>query len=139
MARVSGLSRPTVYAGVRELDDPPDPGGRIRRPGGGPKRLTERDPGLLQALDELVDPDTRGDPESPCGGRANRPASSPTPLPGKGSRSPTTPSGGCSSSSAYTLQRTLKTEEGAQHPDRERSSGMPTSRPGSISPPASRS
>ena len=65
MARVSGLSRPTVYAGVRELDEPPDPRGRIRRPGGGPGRLVERQPGLLQALDELVDPDTRGDPESP--------------------------------------------------------------------------
>jgi hypothetical protein len=65
MARLSGLSRPTVYAGVRELGDPPDLRGRVRRPGGGPKRLVERDPGLLQALEELVDPDTRGDPESP--------------------------------------------------------------------------
>jgi hypothetical protein len=36
MARISGLSRPTVYAGVRELDDRPNPGGRIRRPGVGP-------------------------------------------------------------------------------------------------------
>jgi hypothetical protein len=65
MARISGLSRPTVYAGVRELEEPPNPGGRIRRPGGGPKRLAERQPGLLAALDQLVDPDTRGDPESP--------------------------------------------------------------------------
>jgi hypothetical protein len=65
MARISGLSRPTVYTGVRELDDPPDPRGRIRRPGGGPRRLAEWDPGLLAALDELVDPDTRGDPTSP--------------------------------------------------------------------------
>src|SRR4030095_13856051 len=65
MARLTGLSRPTVYAGVRELDDPPDPRGRIRRPGGGPKRLVERQPGLLAALDELPAPDPRGDPESP--------------------------------------------------------------------------
>jgi hypothetical protein len=65
MARINGLSRPTVYAGVQELDAPPDPRGRIRRPGGGPRWLVERDPGLLQALDELVDPDTGGDPESP--------------------------------------------------------------------------
>ena len=50
MARISGLSRPTVYAGVRELDDPPDPRGRIRRPGGGPKRLVERQPGLLRVF-----------------------------------------------------------------------------------------
>jgi hypothetical protein len=72
MARLSGLSRPTVYAGVRELDDRPDPRGRVRRPGGGPKRLTERDPGLLKALEELVDPDTRGDPQSPLVGPASR-------------------------------------------------------------------
>jgi Rhodopirellula transposase DDE domain len=65
MARISGLSRPTVDAGVRELDAPPDPRGRIRRRGGGPRRLVERDPGLLRALDELVDPSTRGDPKSP--------------------------------------------------------------------------
>ena len=65
MARISGLSRPTVYAGMRELEDPPDPGGRIRRPGGGPKRRTMTDRGLLAALDALVEPDTRGDPESP--------------------------------------------------------------------------
>jgi hypothetical protein len=41
--------RPAVYAGVRELDAPPDPNGRIRRPGGGPKRLADTDPGLIQA------------------------------------------------------------------------------------------
>jgi Rhodopirellula transposase DDE domain len=37
----------------------------VRRPGGGPKRLTKRQPSLPSALDALVDPDTRGDPESP--------------------------------------------------------------------------
>jgi len=61
MARLSGMSRPTVYAGVRELEEPPDPHGRIRRPGGGPKRLRDTDPGLVEALKGLVDPDTRGD------------------------------------------------------------------------------
>ena len=50
---------------MRELDEPPDPYGRIRRPGGGPKRLRDTDPGLVEALDRLVDPDTRGDPASP--------------------------------------------------------------------------
>jgi Rhodopirellula transposase DDE domain len=43
----------------------PTPTGRTRREGGGPKPRVERQPGLLQALDRLVDPDTRGDPESP--------------------------------------------------------------------------
>lgn len=65
MARISGLSRPTVYAGVRELDAPPRPARPHSPPGRRARRLAERDPGLLQVLDELVDPDTRGDPESP--------------------------------------------------------------------------
>jgi hypothetical protein len=63
MARLTGLSRPTVSTGVRELADAPDPRGRVRRPGGGPKRLVERDPGLLEALEELVDPTPAETPE----------------------------------------------------------------------------
>ena len=51
MARISAMARPTVYAGMRELDAPPDLHGRIRRPGGGPKRLADIDPGLLEALE----------------------------------------------------------------------------------------
>jgi hypothetical protein len=50
--------------GAAELDQPADPRGRIRQHQG-PTRLRERDPGLLLALNRLVDPDTRGDPESP--------------------------------------------------------------------------
>jgi hypothetical protein len=43
IARLTGLSRPTVYTGVRELDDSPDPRGRVRRPGGGPSKLLASD------------------------------------------------------------------------------------------------
>jgi hypothetical protein len=90
MARISGLSRPTVYAGVRELDMSPEPRGRIRRPGGGPRRLTERNPGLLQALDALV---------------------------AQGFQVSDDTVGRLLKQQRYTLQRTQKTEEGAQHPD----------------------
>lgn len=44
---------------------PPDPTGRTRAPGGGPEPQTVTDPGLLDALDALVEPNTRGDPCSP--------------------------------------------------------------------------
>jgi hypothetical protein len=64
VARLAEASRPTVRRGAAELDRPADPRGRIRQHNG-PKRLRERDPGLIVALDRLVDPDTRGDPESP--------------------------------------------------------------------------
>jgi hypothetical protein len=119
MARLTGLSRPTVYAGVRELDDPPDPRGRIRRPGGGPKRLVERDPGLLGALEELVDPDTRGDPESPLRWTCKSTRQLADALSAQGFQVSDDTVGRLLKRQGYTLQRTLKTEEGAQDPDRD--------------------
>jgi hypothetical protein len=95
MARLSGLSRPTVYAGVRELDERPDPGGRVRRRGGGPKRRTTADPGLLVALDALVDPDTRGDPDSPLRWTCKSTRELAEALTAQGHPSAMTPSGGC--------------------------------------------
>jgi hypothetical protein len=65
-----GMSPNTIRRGLAELlDRQAHPGApvdlRIRRPGGGRKALTENDPDLLDALEHLVDPVTRGDPESP--------------------------------------------------------------------------
>jgi hypothetical protein len=63
VARASGLSRKTVSAGAAELEAGEDPlGERVRREGGGRKPLAETDPGLAEALDGLVEPETRGDP-----------------------------------------------------------------------------
>src|SRR5215470_6558359 len=63
VARASGISRKTVSAGATELEGGEDPlEGRIRREGGGRKTLAETDPGLAEALDGLVEPETRGDP-----------------------------------------------------------------------------
>jgi Rhodopirellula transposase DDE domain len=119
MARLSGLSRPTVYTGARELDEPPDPGGRIRRRGGGPKRRTTTDPGLLAALDALVEPDTRGDPESPLRWTCKSTAQLAGALTAAGHPVSDDTVGRLLKQQGYTLQRTHKTEEGAQHPDRD--------------------
>lgn len=62
---ITGLARSTIRRGLDELDDPPPPEGRVRRAGGGPRPLTERDPTLLADLERLVAPATRGDPERP--------------------------------------------------------------------------
>jgi Rhodopirellula transposase DDE domain len=63
VARAAGVSRVTVTTGVDELDGGAEPlAGRARRPGGGRKPLTDRDAGLIDALDALVEPETRGDP-----------------------------------------------------------------------------
>ena len=76
VAGATGLSRTTITAGLRELDLPARrraaEATRVRRPGGGRKRLTEADAGLVAALEALLEPATRGDPQSPlrqyCGG-----------------------------------------------------------------------
>lgn len=72
VARAVGLSRTTIYAGLRELAAPaprvePLAGGsrRVRSQGGGRKKLTAKDPTLLRDLDALVEPTARGDPQSP--------------------------------------------------------------------------
>ena len=66
-SRATGLSRGVVAAGRRALIQPGRgmPGDRVRRPGGGRKRLTVRDPTLKADLERLIEPTTRGEPESP--------------------------------------------------------------------------
>jgi hypothetical protein len=67
VAAATGLSRTTVLAGQRELEQPAPGAGatRRRKPGAGRKRLDSVDPLLLEALEKLVEPETRGDPMRP--------------------------------------------------------------------------
>ncbi len=66
VAAALGVAADTVRRGRAELDNPEMvPEGRSRKAGGGRKRAEEHQPGLEQALDSLVEPTTRGDPESP--------------------------------------------------------------------------
>src|SRR5262249_38762415 len=65
VARVSGRSRATVSAGMAELASGQTLPGRVRRPGGGRKPVTQTDPELLAALDALVEPASRGGPMCP--------------------------------------------------------------------------
>jgi transposase len=65
VAKITGVSRQVIRQGLRELEQSPThPTGRIRRPGGGRKRAKQKDPTLVADLEKLVDPTTRGDPES---------------------------------------------------------------------------
>jgi hypothetical protein len=59
------LSRTTIHKALAELEVSPLPEGCVRRPGGGRKRLSEQQPALLAALEQLIAPTTRGHPESP--------------------------------------------------------------------------
>ena len=66
VSRVTGVAASTIGRGLKELEAPSaTPLDRVRRPGGGRKSLSETNPGLLDDLNALVEPDARGDPMSP--------------------------------------------------------------------------
>src|SRR6516165_11282948 len=65
VSRITGMSRPVIRQGLRELSEPAvHPPGRIRSPGGGRKKAREKDPTLVADLEQLVEPTTRGHPET---------------------------------------------------------------------------
>jgi hypothetical protein len=69
VSQATGVSRWAIHAGLKELEERPaerEPSDRrIRRPGAGRKKVTDRDPTLMSDLESLVEPVTWGDPESP--------------------------------------------------------------------------
>jgi hypothetical protein len=121
VARASGLSADTVGRGARELraDESPGPG-RVRRPGGGRRPLTEDDPTLLDDLQRLVDPDTRGDPESLLKWTSKSLAKLAHGLRAQGHQvSEPTVARLLKTKLKYRLQSNRKTREGTNHPDRD--------------------
>ncbi len=65
VARAAGVSKGCVGRGLAELDAVAEPDRRVRRPGAGRPALADKDPGLVPALLELVEDNTRGDPMKP--------------------------------------------------------------------------
>ena len=65
VSAITGLARSTIRRGLKDLDAPPLAPGQIRREGGGPRPLTERDATLLPDLKRIVEPSTLGDPVKP--------------------------------------------------------------------------
>jgi hypothetical protein len=123
VAEATGLAWNTIKAGVRELkhraahpDEPVDD--RIRRRGAGRKRLTETDPQLLAALEELVDPATRGHPESPLRWTCKSTAILANELTRQNHPVTDRTVATILKEAGYSLQANRKTREGNQHPDR---------------------
>ena len=115
----TGLSRPTIRSGRRELKSGSVERGRIRRPGAGRPSIEQSQPGIKQALEKLVDPLTRGDPESPlrwtCKSRAKLTAA----LSKAGWKVSSTTVGRLLHELGYSLQSVRKSLEGTTHPDRD--------------------
>ena len=120
VASASGVSWPTVQKAVRELEEPGPglPPERARQAGGGRKSVEVKDPGLVEALDALVDPDSRGDPESPLRWTVKSTRQLAEALTAQGHPVSHRVVGELLHSMGYSLQSNRKTIEGAQHPDR---------------------
>lgn len=118
VSEATGIARQTIRNGRREIEQGIEPAARIRRPGAGRPRLKDRQPGLKAALEELVDPVTRGDPTSPlrwtCKSRAKLAAE----LQKQGWSISSTTVGRLLHELGYSLQSLRKNREGASHPDR---------------------
>jgi Rhodopirellula transposase DDE domain len=119
VARAAGVREATVSLGVAELESGTEPLGRARRPGGGRKRLTETDPGLVPALRALVEPDERGDPMSPLRWTVKSTRTLAGELTRQGHRVSADTVDKLLREQGFSLQGNAKTIEGKQHPDRD--------------------
>jgi len=120
--KATGVARGSIQQGLKELAERPegmtDRSLRIRRVGAGRKATVTDDAGLLAALESLVEPVTRGDPESPLRWTCKSLRQLATELGKQGYRVSHTSIGALLKQLGYSLQGNRKTLEGASHPDR---------------------
>jgi hypothetical protein len=123
VSRATGISPTTIAIGRTELEvreaNPNAPReSRLRKPGGGRKRLTAVDPELAASLERLVDPMTRGDPQSPLRWTCKSTTQLANELTRQGHPVSPRTVGRLLKAAGYSLQSNRKTKEGSNHPDR---------------------
>lgn len=120
VSEATGLSRVTINKGKEEVQaETTLNSNRIRHQGGGRKRLADTHPQLLQELDRLIDPSTRGDPESPLRWTCKSTRKLVQALQDKGHQISQKTVYSLLQEMDYSLQSNRKTAEGKQHPDRD--------------------
>ena len=119
VAQATGMRERTVARGARELAAGAEPSGRVRAPGAGRKRSTERDPGLLPALLALIEPEERGDPMSPLRWTTKSTRTLAEELTRQGHPVSADTVADLLHEQDFSLQANAKTIEGKQSPDRD--------------------
>jgi Rhodopirellula transposase DDE domain len=117
--RACGLSRKAITKGIKEIKDGSFPLGRIRRTGAGRKQITASDPDILAALESLIDPETRGDPESPLRWICKSTRTLAKQLSKQNHPVSHVKVAQLLHDQDFSLQSNRKTEEGDDHPDRD--------------------
>lgn len=119
VAKASGLSRNTVIKAQGEVEAGIEPSERLRAPGAGDKPAIDKQPGLAEALDELVHPDTRGTPMSALRWTLKSTYELSRDLQARGFRASAELVRRLLHQMGYSLQAPSKQVEGASHPDRD--------------------
>lgn len=120
VSRACGLSRKAIAKGIREIEaGTAPPPGRIRQPGAGRKKIIAHDPGLMPAMERLIEPETRGDPESPLRWTCKSTRTLAAQLTRQKHPISHMKVAQLLHEQGYSLQGNRKTEEGADHPDRD--------------------
>lgn len=119
ISRATTMCRETIREGIKELKEPGTiPKGRIRKEGGGRKKTVEKDPTLRADLESLIEPVTRGDPESPLRWTCKSLRKLAAELNAMGHNTSHRMVAELLHAMNYSLQANKKTIEGSSHPDR---------------------
>ncbi len=119
LSRITGMSRTTITLGRKELEGSEELGkDRVRKKGGGRKKIIDKDQTLMNDLESLIEPVTRGDPESPLRWSCKSTRKLAEELKNKGHNVSHVTVASLLSELGYSLQGNKKTVEGASHPDR---------------------
>ena len=119
VAAAVGVDRDTVAQGVKDLRAGPVADGRVRTVGAGRPSVTRSAPGVVEALEGLVEPVTRGDPESPLRWTNKSTTKLADELTARGFAVAASTVGKLLKACGYRLQANAKVVEGRQHPDRD--------------------
>jgi hypothetical protein len=120
VSQATGLSNATIHKGLKELRDPiPPTDRRLRKAGGGRKKITEQNKEILNVLDSLVDPTARGDPESHLKWTSKSVRNLSKELSNKGFQVSFRTIASLLKELDYSLQSNKKTKEGRSHEDRD--------------------
>lgn len=120
VSRACGLSRKAIAKGIREIEaGTAPPPGRIRQSGAGRKKIIAQDPGLMSAMERLIEPATRGDPESPLRWTCKSTRTLAAQLTRQKHPISHMKVAQLLHAQGYSLQGNRKTEEGGDHPDRD--------------------
>jgi transposase len=119
VAEATGMSRSTVQKAVGEIDAGVEVSARVRPPGAGRPKAIDAQPGLLVALDDLVEPESRGDPMCPLRWTTKSTRTLAAELEARGFQISHVTVAGLLHQMGYSLQAPAKENEGAQHVDRD--------------------